>query len=148
MTMAKHAKQMKSRAAPVAEAVDSERDLPPERRGKERRKPGNRINRHAPRRSLMKLIGAYALVVSGGMFALILLAGEMLEMGSTLVGLSFVGALIAVSILVLALGALEERLIEVRLELMMLNGGMRQGERREGERRSGERSGGPGDRRG
>ena len=146
MTMAKHAKQMKSRAAPVAEAVDSERDLPPERRGKERRKPGNRINRHAPRRSLMKLIGAYALVVSGGMFALILLAGEMLEMGSTLVGLSFVGALIAVSSL--ALGALEERLSEVRLELMMLNGGMRQGERREGERRSGERSGGPGDRRG
>ena len=146
--MAKQAKQLKPVPAAVAGAMVADVVAPPERRGKERRKPGNRINRHAPRRSLMKLIGAYALVVSGGMFALILLAGEMLEMGSTLVGLSFVGALIAVSILVLALGALEERLIEVRLELMMLNGGMRQGERREGERRSGERSGGPGDRRG
>ena len=140
------AKQVKIRstaaAGPALEPVASS-----ERRGKERRTAGNRINRFAPRRSLMKLIGAYALVVSGGVFALILLAGQMLELGSTLVGLSFVGGLIGVSILVLALGAIEERLIEVRLELMMLNGGARQGERREGERRSGERSGGPENRR-
>lgn len=89
----------------------------------------------------MKLIGAYALVVSGGVFALMLLADQMLALG-ILVGLSFVGGLVGVSILVLALGALEERLIEIRLELMMLNGGTRQGERR-----SGERGGGPEDRR-
>ncbi|WP_339930074.1 hypothetical protein [uncultured Brevundimonas sp.] len=146
--MAKQAKQLKSGPGATAEAMVADTIMPPERRGKERRKPGNRINRHAPRRSLMKLIGAYALVVSGGVFALILLADQMLDLGSTLVGLSFVGALIGVSILVLALGALEERLIEIRLELMMLNGGMRQGERRAGERRSGDRSGGPENRRG
>lgn len=146
--MAKQSKQFKSRQGVAAEAAATDGVTSPERRGKERRKPGNRINRFAPRRSLMKLIGAYALVVSGGVFALILLAGQMLAMSSTLIGLGFVGAVIAVSILVLALGALEERLIEVRLELMMLNGGTRQGERRAGERRSGERSGGPEDRRG
>lgn len=143
--MSKAPKKGTGPAGTVAATVETQESS--ERRGKERRKPGNRINRFAPRRSLMKLIGAYALVVSGGVFALILLAGQMLGLGSTLVGLSFVGALIGVSILVLALGALEERLIEVRLELMMLNGGMRQSERRAGERRSGERGGGPGDRR-
>lgn len=134
------AKQAKSASDTVAALEDPVATV--ERRGKERRKPGNRINRFAPRRSLMKLIGAYALVVSGGVFALILLAEQMLGLGSALVGLGFVGAVICVSILVLALGAVEERLIEVRLELMMLNGGARQGERR-----SGERSGGPEDRR-
>lgn len=136
------AKQVKSTPTAAPEATMPDAIAPVERRGKERRKPGNRINRFAPRRSLMKLIGAYALVVSGGMFALILLADQMLGLGSVLVGLSFVGGLVGVSILVLALGAIEERLIEVRLELMMLNGGTRQGERR-----SGERSGGPEDRR-
>lgn len=134
------AKQTKSGARATADAGTADA-IVPERRGKERRKPGNRINRFAPRRSLMKLIGAYALVVSGGVFALMLLADQMLALG-ILVGLSFVGGLVGVSILVLALGALEERLIEIRLELMMLNGGTRQGERR-----SGERGGGPEDRR-
>ncbi len=136
------AKQAKPAPPAAPETMVPDANAPVERRGKERRKPGNRINRFAPRRSLMKLIGAYALVVSGGMFALILLADQMLSLGSVLAGLGFVGGLVAVSILVLALGALEERLIEIRLELMMLNGGTRQGERR-----SGERSGGPEDRR-
>lgn len=135
------AKQAKSGFTAAADAGTAEANVP-ERRGKERRKPGNRINRFAPRRSLMKLIGAYALVLSGGVFALMLLADQMLALGSILVGLSFVGGLVGVSILVLALGAIEERLIEIRLELMMLNGGTRQGERR-----SGERGGGPEDRR-
>lgn len=125
----------------AGEAADAgsgsgERRMPAARRGKDRRRSGNRINASAPRRSLMKLLGAYGLAVSGSLFALILLAGAMLADILPVISLGLAAAAMGTSIVVLALGALEERLIEVRLELMMLNGGMRKDERRRSDRRS------------
>lgn len=122
---------------------DSEQARPPERRarverrGRDRRKPGNRVNREAPGRSLMKTLGAYGVGLMAAVLALTLLASEMTGIGVPVVALAFEAAAMGAAVLLLALGSLEQRLIEIRLELMMLNGGRRQGDRRGGDRRGG-----------
>lgn len=118
-----------------SEPVSAERRTRRERRGKDRRKPTGRINRQAPRQSLMKVLGAHATGWSSGLLAVLLLASEVLDLGIPLPATAFFVALAMFSCLVLMLGGLEQRLIEIRLELMMANGGMRQGDRRDGERR-------------
>lgn len=121
-----------------------ERRVHVERRRRERRKPGTRVNREAPRRSLMKLLGAYGVGLMAAVLALTLLASEMLNIGVPVTALAFETAAMGAGVLLLAMGSLEQRLIEIRLELMMLNGGRREGDRRQGDRRAG----GPQDRRG
>ncbi|WP_374513352.1 hypothetical protein [Brevundimonas sp.] len=121
-----------------------ERRVHVERRRRERRKPGTRVNREAPRRSLMKLLGAYGVGLMAAVLALTLLASEMLDIGVPVTALAFETAAMGAGVLLLAMGSLEQRLIELRLELMMLNGGRREGDRRQGDRRAG----GPQDRRG
>lgn len=113
-----------------------------ERRGRDRRRPGTRVNREAPMRSLMKMLGAYGVGLMAAVLALTLLASELVGVGVPVTPLAFEAAAMGAAILLLALGSLEQRLIEIRLELMMLNGG-----RREADRRTGERRGGPEDRR-
>lgn len=110
-----------------------------ERRGRDRRKPGNRVNRTAPRHSLMKVIGAYGCGLMAAVLVLTLLAVELVGIGLPVAALAFETAGMGAAILLLALGSLEQRLIEIRLELMMLNGGRRQGDRREGDRRDTDR---------
>lgn len=106
-----------------------------DRRRRDRRKPGTRVNKAAPRGSLLKMIGAQGLAISAAVIAISFLAAAQLGMQIPLTAVAFqVGALITFALL-MALGSLELRLIEIRLELMMLNGGMRQSDRREGERR-------------
>jgi hypothetical protein len=106
-----------------------------ERRGRDRRKPGARVNMEAPRLSMMKVLGALGVALSTAALALTLLAGGMLGQGATVVAFGFEAALLGLSILLLALGSIELRLIEIRLELMMLNGGMRKDDRRRPDRR-------------
>lgn len=107
-----------------------------ERRGRDRRKPDNRINMAAPGRSLLKAIGAFGVAFSTAAFVLTVLAGEMLGARATVVVLGFEAAALATSVLLLALGSIELRLIEIRLELMMMNGGRRGADRRNGDRRA------------
>lgn len=106
-----------------------------DRRGRDRRKPGSRINATAPRQSLLKAVGAFGVVFSAAAFVLTLLGGQMLDLPSTVVVVGFEAAALITSVLLLALGSIELRLVEIRLELMMANGGMRGEDRREGERR-------------
>lgn len=106
-----------------------------ERRGRDRRKPGACVNVEAPRRSMMKVLGAFGVAFSTAALALTLLAGGMLGQGATVVAIGFEAAALGLSILLLALGSIELRLIEIRLELMMLNGGMRKEDRRRSDRR-------------
>lgn len=135
---------MSVEAETIAKALDrsagtEERRAPRERRGRDRRKPGNRINREAPRQSLMKVLGAYGVAITTAAFALTLVAGEVLGQGATVVVIAFEAAALITSILLLAFGSIELRLIEIRLELMMLNGGRRDEDRRGGDdRRDGE----------
>lgn len=106
-----------------------------ERRGRDRRKPGSRINAAAPRLSILKIAGALGVISSTGALALTLTGSEVLDLPITVVFIGFeLGALIT-SVLLLALGSIEHRLIEIRLELMMMNGGTRGEDRRRGERR-------------
>jgi hypothetical protein len=107
-----------------------------ERRGPDRRRTDSRINPEAPRRSLLKMIGAVGVVTSASIIAITLLAGELLGAVVPVSVLAFEAALLFTATLWLALGSIELRLIEIRLELMMLNGGMRSVDRREGSRRS------------
>lgn len=120
-----------------------------ERRGKDRRKAGGRINKQAPRRSLMKIIGAHATLWSFGVLCILFSASEVADLQVPTPAAAFFVALAMFSCLVLMLGSLEQRMIEIRLELMMANGGMRQEDRRSGERRRGDGSppGEPSDRR-
>ncbi|HEY0104355.1 MAG TPA: hypothetical protein VGB60_12925 [Brevundimonas sp.] len=118
------------------EAVETDRRERRERRGRDRRRPGNRINMDAPRSSWMKVIGAYGVALSAAAFALTLLAGGVLGQSAAVVVIGFEAAALITSVLLLALGSIELRLIEVRLELMMLNGGMRNEDRRAGDRRA------------
>lgn len=106
-----------------------------ERRGRDRRKPGTRVNMAAPRQSWMKAIGAYGVAFSSAAFALTLVAGGVLGQNAAVVVIAFEAAALITSVLLLALGSIELRLIEIRLELMMLNGGMRNEDRRAGDRR-------------
>ena len=130
----------------LEDAVDTpdagERRARSERRGKDRRKPGSRINPEAPRRSLLKVFGAFGVALSAATFVLTLLAGEMLGARATFGVIAFQGAVLLTSILLLALGSIELRLIEIRLELMMLNGGTRGADRRDEDRRRPEERGG------
>lgn len=111
------------------------RGMTANRRGRDRRKPGSRINKGAPRQSLLKAVGAFGVVFSVAAFVLTLLGGQMLDLPSTVVVVGFEAAALMTSVLLLALGSIELRLVEIRLELMMVNGGMRGDDRREGDRR-------------
>lgn len=131
---------MSVEAESVAQGLDGpagpgDRRASSERRGRDRRKPGARINREAPRRSMMKVLGAFGVAFSTAALALTLLAGGLLGQGATVVAFGFEAAALGLSILLLALGSIELRLIEIRLELMMLNGGMRKEDRRRSDRR-------------
>lgn len=117
-------------------ATVDDRRASTERRGKERRKGGSRINRAAPRRSLLQSVGLSAVGMSTVVASIIFLAGE-LFIGATLwvpLGLSL--AVVGFAVLAFIIGCLEQRLIEIRLELMMWNGGSRQADRRQGIRRT------------
>ena len=136
---------MSVEADSVAQTLDgpsdpSDRRATSERRGRDRRKPGARVNMQAPRLSMMKVLGASGVALSTAALALTLVAGEVLGVRATVVALAFEAATLGLSILLLAIGSIELRLIEIRLELMMLNGGMRKDDRRGAERR-GERRG-------
>ncbi len=115
----------------------AERRVRVERRGRDRRTPGNRVNREAPSRSLMKMLGAYGVGLMAAVLALTLLASELVGVGVPVTALAFETAAMGAAVLLLAMGSLEQRLIEIRLELMMLNGGRREGDRRQGDRRGG-----------
>ncbi|MGZ9115129.1 MAG: hypothetical protein ACXW3K_10950 [Brevundimonas sp.] len=132
---------MSVEAENVAESLDgpagpSERRASSERRRRDRRKPGARVNMQAPRLSMMKILGASGVALSTAALALTLVAGEVLGVRATVVALAFEAATLGLSILLLAIGSIELRLIEIRLELMMLNGGMRKEDRRGADGRS------------
>ncbi len=117
-------------------AHDVDRRARTERRSRDRRKPGNRINRAAPTHSLIKVFGAFGVAIMSAVVTLTVLAGQMLDLYIPAVALGFQGVLLGSFILMIALGSIEQRLIEVRLELMMMNGGRREGDdRRQGPRR-------------
>ena len=136
---------MSVEAENVAQSLDgpaspADRRASSERRRRERRKPGARVNMVAPRRSMMKVLGAFGVAISTAALALTLLAGSMLGQGATVVAIAFEAAILGLSILLLAIGSIELRLIEIRLELMMLNGGMRKEDRRGSDRRGDRRA--------
>ncbi len=117
-------------------ADPADRRARPERRGPDRRMTGSRINPHAPRRSMLKVMGALGVGISTALLVITLLAVEILGTQAAMSVLVFEVALLFMSTLWLALGSIELRLVEIRLELMMMNGGMRNIDRREGSRRS------------
>ena len=124
------------RVAEASERAPGNRRAKSERRGKDRRIGKTRINRAAPRRSLMKAFGAWATAMSFALFAIVLLATVTLLQTTPWIALSVTGTAVVTSAFALMLGSIEQRLIEIRLELMMANGGMRQADRRSGERRT------------
>lgn len=131
---------MSVEADSVAQALDgpagpADRRASSDRRGRDRRRPGARVNMGAPRLSLLKMLGAGGVAVSTAALALTLLGAAMLGEGLSVTALAFEAATLGLSILLLALGSIELRLIEIRLELMMLNGGMRKEDRRQTDRR-------------
>jgi hypothetical protein len=131
---------MSVEAESIADRIDGElpserRKGPGERRGRDRRKPGSRVNMNAPRQSLLKIAGAFGVVFSIAAFILTLVGGEMLDLPIAIAVLSFEGATLMTSAVLLGLGSIELRLVEIRLELMMANGGMRGDDRRKGDRR-------------
>ena len=115
--------------------VATERRARAERRGRDRRRPGSRINPDAPRRSILKALGAFGVAFSAATFVLTLLGGEMLGSPANLGVIAVEGIVLLTSVILLALGSIELRLIEIRLELMMLNGGARGADRRGSDRR-------------
>lgn len=123
----------------IAEAVDmapGDRRAKSERRGRDRRLGRARINGAAPRRSLMKVGGAWATGMSLTIFAIAFLATTTLLDETPWIALSATATAVVISVFSLMLGCVEQRLIEIRLELMMANGGMRQADRRSGDRRT------------
>jgi len=131
---------MSVEAQVIADRVDSQ--MPPERReraadrrGRDRRRPGSRINTNAPRQSILKFVGVFGVLFSVAAGLLTLLGGEMLDLPATVVVVGFEVAALMISVLLLAIGSIELRLVEIRLELMMLNGGMRGADRRGNDRR-------------
>ena len=127
-------------AESLAEDIDvpdpADRRARAERRGPDRRSTGSRINPHAPRQSVLRIMGALGVGVSASLLVITLLAFEVLGMRAATNVLAFEVSLLFMSILVLALGSIEQRLVEIRLELMITNGGMRTVERRKGPRRN------------
>lgn len=130
---------MSVEAASVAEKADendpAERRARNERRGRDRRKPGTRINMTAPRRSLLRLSGAVGSATSAAILVFTLLVQELFSTPVPATVWAFEMAAVATSIILLGMGAIESRLIEIRLELLMLNGGGRKEDRRGGDRR-------------
>lgn len=123
------------RVLEAAERSPNDRRARSERRGKDRR-VGGRINKAAPRRSMMKAYGAWATGMSFAIFAIVFLATILVSTQIPWMALAVSAAAVVTSLFALMLGSLEQRLIEIRLELMMANGGMRQADRRSGDRRS------------
>ena len=108
-----------------------------ERRGRDRRKPGSRINQRAPMRSMLQPIGLSAVGVVGTVMVITVLYSQIAGVTLPYVTLAFQAGAMAVAAIVVAIGCVEQRLTEIRLELMMLNGGRRQGDdRRQGARRA------------
>lgn len=123
----------------IAEAADlapGNRRAKSERRGKERRKSDARVNKAAPRRSLLRVFGAAATGMSLAIFALVFGATATVLDETPWIALAVTGIAVVTSVFSMLLGFIEQRLIEIRLELMMANGGMRQADRRSGERRN------------
>jgi len=124
----------------LAEVIDvpdpADRRARAERRGPDRRSTDSRINPHAPRQSVLRIMGALGLGVSASLLVITLLAFEVLGTRAATSVIALEVSLLFMSTLVLALGSIEQRLVEIRLELMILNGGMRSVERRKGPRRN------------
>ncbi len=106
-----------------------------ERRGRERRKPGGRINKIAPRRSLLQTVALSATGISATLTGLMFATSLLLFDTMPWVNLGVAALVSAFCLLAFLIGCIEQRLIEIRLELMMANGGMRQADRRQGDRR-------------
>ncbi|NJC42282.1 hypothetical protein GGQ87_002577 [Brevundimonas alba] len=118
------------------ETILTDRRGSPDRRGRDRRKPGSRINQHAPMKSPLLRVGLSGFGVMVTVVLITLIYSEVADIALPYVTLAFEASALAVSIIVVALGCLEQRLTEIRLELMMMNGGRRQSEdRRRGSRR-------------
>jgi hypothetical protein len=111
-----------------------ERRASSERRGRDRRRAGNRINKAAPRRSLLQTIALSAAGICGASAGLMIAIGLVMENMAWPNILAAVG-LTAFALLAFILGCIEQRLVEIRLELMMANGGTRDADRRQGDRR-------------
>ncbi len=118
-------------------ALVSERRARLDRRGRDRRKPGSRINQRAPMRSTLRGVGLSAFGIVATVMAITVIYSEIAQVALPYVTLAFEAGALAVAVIVVALGCLEQRLTEIRLELLMLNGGRRQGDdRRQGPRRT------------
>lgn len=131
---------MSVEAESIADRIDGQlpserRRGPGDRRGRDRRKPGSRVNENAPRQSLLKAVGAFGVVFSVAALVLTLLGAQMLDLSVALAVIGFEVAALMTSAILLALGSIELRLVEIRLELMMANGGMRGEDRRTADRR-------------
>jgi len=114
----------------------TERRARSERRGRDRRKPGSRVNQRAPMRSTLQAVGLSAVGVVGTVMVITVLYSQIAGVSLPYVTLAFQAGAMAVATIVVAIGCVEQRLTEIRLELMMLNGGRRQGDdRRQGPRR-------------
>lgn len=117
-------------------ALVRERRERAERRGRDRRKPGTRVNQKAPTRSTLRGVGLSALGVVTTVMVITVIYSQIAQVSLPYVTLAFEAGALAVAVIVVALGCLEQRLTEIRLELMMLNGGRRQqDDRRQGSRR-------------
>ncbi len=118
-------------------ALVADRRARTERRGKDRRRPGSRINQRAPTRSIMQAVGLSAVGAVGTVMVITVLYSQIAGVSLPYVTLAFQAGAMAVAAIVVAIGCVEQRLTDIRLELMMLNGGRRQGDdRRQGSRRS------------
>ena len=131
---------MSVEAESIADRIDGQlpserRQGPGDRRGRDRRKPGSRINENAPRQSLLKAVGAFGVVFSVAALVLTLLGAQMLDLSIAIAVIGIEMGALMTSAILLALGSIELRLVEIRLELMMANGGMRGEDRRTGDRR-------------
>ena len=124
-------------------ALVRERRERAERRGRDRRKPGSRINQRAPMRSMLQPVGLSAVGVVGTVMVITIIYSQIAGVTLPYVTLAFQAGAMAVAAIVVAIGCVEQRLTEIRLELMMLNGGRRQqDDRRQASRRGeGEESG-------
>ena len=124
-------------AGAVEDIIEAgERRLGEDRRRRDRRVSGSRVNDGAPRRSRMQSAGAIGAALMLTCFFITLLFGQLVLDQLPTNGLVFTGALAIVAMFAFMIGCLEQRLIEIRLELMMLNGGTRKADRRDGDRRS------------
>ena len=118
-------------------ALVRERRERAERRGRDRRKAGSRVNQRAPMRSTLRGVGWSALGLVGTVMAITVVYSQIAQVSLPYVTLAFEAGALAVAVIVVALGCVEQRLTEIRLELMMLNGGRRQqDDRRQGSRRA------------